>query len=227
MRLLWFERTTAGPRWDKWRQRRDNLDLWLEKYLDIGEMLHGLEHHWRTSLVAGLVLLLGLWGLSGLVVIAPDEVAVVRRFGSVEADLEPGWHWRWPWPIEDVVRVSQRIQTVEIGFRDLAGKSKTLAPLTCSSTPIAKKPAFPDESLMITGDGNLIDVQAVVHYKIVKPRVFLFEVRDPSEVLREGDGSGAAFDHRGPTVPRFADHQTGRAAGRGAPAAAAAFGRTA
>jgi Cu+-exporting ATPase len=183
MRLLWFERTVTSPSMLRWQDRLKNLDRWLESNLDLGELVHWVEHRWRGVTLGAILLLLLGWGLSGWTVIAPDELAVVRRFGNPVANLEPGWYYRWPWPVEDVARVSQKIRTIEIGFRDLADKSGSSTTLTWSSTH-RKDTRIQEESLMVTGDGNLVDVQAVLRYRVTKPSVFLFEVRDIDELLR-------------------------------------------
>ena len=106
--------------------------------------------------------------LSGLTIIAPDEVGVVRRFGQPVEDLPPGWYWRYPPPIEDTVRVSQQIRTVSIGFRESVEKNKQTGALTWSSVH-RKETRIPDEALMITGDGNLVDLLVTVRFKVTQP----------------------------------------------------------
>ncbi len=70
-----------------------------------------------------LVLALLSYGLSGLIAIGPDELAVVRRFGKpIADDLGPGVHWCWPWPIDEVSRIQpDRVRNVAIGFRVVGG----------------------------------------------------------------------------------------------------------
>jgi Cu+-exporting ATPase len=187
MRLLWFERSKTSPTWLRLRHAARNVDHWLEHHADLDEVLHWLSHRWKPVAVGVLLLLGALYLLSGCTVIGPDEVGVVRRFGrALEPDLAPGLHWRWPWPVEQVTRLQQdRIHTVEIGFRSVPGKPAAAASLSWSSAHgddgIRR---FPEEAVMITGDGNLVEVQAVVRYTIKRPHVYLFEVRDPDEVLR-------------------------------------------
>jgi len=176
MRLLWFERIGESPRWRR-------IDDWLEKHLDIGEYLHWFEHRWRGIVTTGSIAFFVVWAWSGVTIIAPDEVAVLRRFGDPQANLEPGWYWRWPWPIEDVVRVSLNIQTVEVGYRESSDLTRSMSALTWSSAH-RREGRLPKESLMITGEGNLIDVQAIVRFKVVNAQVYLFEVSDAPELLR-------------------------------------------
>ena len=180
MRLLWFERAGESVIWRRWSERFKDFDHWVDTHVDVGEWLHWVEHHWQRSLVAAGLLLCCVWAASGLTIIAPDEKAVVRRFGAPRPEaLEPGWYWIWPWPVEDVVRVSLNTRTVEIGY----DASRPLTGLTWSSTHL-KEARLPEESLMMTGDGNLIDVKAVVRYRVVDAHAFLFAAAKPPEVLR-------------------------------------------
>jgi Cu+-exporting ATPase len=182
MRLLWFERAATSPSWLRLGRVFQTLDAWLEKYLDLGEHVHWLEHHAKPVASGALGLLVLLYALSGLTLIRPEEQAVARRFGRPVADLEPGLYWLWPWPVEDAVRVPQRIRTVEVGFRMIPGKteSQTLSWGSAHSAEMRQ----PDEATMLTGDGNLVELQATVQYKIAKPRVFLFQVSDPDAIIR-------------------------------------------
>lgn len=175
MRLLWFERSGTSPLVKSWKAWLREADVWLEKNLDIGEVLHRLSHHWKVVLSVTLAIMAMLYAWSGLNVIRPNEAAVVRRFGEVVADLGPGWHLRWPWPIEEVSRVPIGVRTVEVGFRE---NSSALTWIHNRDNRLE------DESIMITGDRNLVDVQASVRFRIVNPRVYLFQAKAPEIVLR-------------------------------------------
>jgi Cu+-exporting ATPase len=176
MRLLWFERTAASPSLRWVRQK-------LQHRLDPDEFFHWLGHHWKPVALAAVALLLVVYGLSGVTQVGPDEVGVLRRFGRPMGDLGPGLHWHWPWPVEDVVRVQpDRIRTVEIGFRSDPGAAD--AALDWSSRHGDGITRLPDEAVMITGDNNLVEVLATVRYRIRDHSVYLFEIRDPEEVVR-------------------------------------------
>ncbi|MBV9125378.1 MAG: cation-translocating P-type ATPase family protein, partial [Planctomycetes bacterium] len=187
MRLLWFERTTTSPGWRKLRHAAHTLDHWMERHLDPGEVLHWLEHHWKPTAGVAAVLLLTAYALSGLTRVGPDEVAVVRRFGRpLEPVLGPGLAWRWPWPVEQVSKVKpDHVYTVEIGFRSGGDNAGNLSPLAWSSAHNGQN-MVPDEAVMVTGDGNLVEVQAVVRYRLNRRRLatYLFEVRDPDALVR-------------------------------------------
>jgi Cu+-exporting ATPase len=160
MRLLWVERA-AGPRVLRLRRALEQADHWLEHHFDLGEVFHWLGHR-------------------------PDEVAVVRRFGRPVADLDPGFYWRWPWPIEDVVRLKPaQVRLVEVGFRTIPGNTVVTPGFNWSSLHggdgIGR---VADEAVMITGDGDLVDVQATAAYHVTQPRVYLFDVSEPDLVVR-------------------------------------------
>jgi Cu+-exporting ATPase len=187
MRLLWVERP-ASPALRRLSRAFQVADHWLEHHLDVGEALHWLSHRWRPVLLGAAVLLLAVYALSGLTQVGPDEVAVVQRFGRPVADLGPGTTWRWPWPIEEVVRIKpDRVRLVEVGFRTIPGNTPVAPGYSWESLHkgggIVR---IPDEAVMITGDGNLLEVQATVRYRVRRDevRTYLFEVRDPDEVVR-------------------------------------------
>jgi regulator of protease activity HflC (stomatin/prohibitin superfamily) len=97
----------------------------------------------------------------------------------VTDDLGSGLHWRWPAPIETVYRVRpNEVRTVEIGFRSSPSEGQTW---TSSHGNVQR---LTDESLMATGDGNMVEVSATVRYHISDPRAFLFGVKDPEALLR-------------------------------------------
>jgi Cu+-exporting ATPase len=185
MRLLWLERAPS-PRLRRLGQAFQRADHWLEHHFDLGEVFHWLSHQWKwvTAAAAGVLLL--LFALSGVTQVGPDELAIVRRFGRPVADLGPGTYWRWPWPVEDVVRLKpQQVRLVEVGFRTVAGKTEVAPGYSWASLHKGDGIVrMADEAVMITGDGNLLEVQATVRYHVADPHVYLFEVRNPDEVLR-------------------------------------------
>jgi Cu+-exporting ATPase len=188
MRLLWFERAATSPTWQRWRDRLVRANDWMEHRLDVDEAVHWLGHHVKAALAVLGVLLAAGWALAGLTQIGPDEVGVERRFGRVlPDDLGPGLHWCWPWPVGTVTRVQPgRVRTIEIGFRTLAGSPTAAARAWSSSHGNDGLRRVSDEAVLITGDGNLLEVQATVRYTIDPDRlhVYLFEVADPEAIVR-------------------------------------------
>jgi Cu+-exporting ATPase len=188
MRLLWFDRP-ASPSRQRLRQGLQTLDRWMEQHLDLYEGLHWLSHHVKGAVAVLIILLVGGYALSGLTQIGPDEVGVVRRFGRpLPRALEPGLYWRWPWPVETTLRVQpDRLRTVEIGFRTTPGTTGAAETLAWSSSHGGNGfVRVQDEAVMITGDGNLVELQATVRFSIRREQLYryLFEVRDPDEILR-------------------------------------------
>lgn len=115
-----------------------------------------------------------LWLASGIYTVAPDEVGIVKRFGRFVSETPPGPHWHIPYPIETVLRPKvTKIFREEIGFR------------TISPGPPARYRAMPREANMLTGDENIVSVEFIVQYKIKNPTDFLFNVKNPTFVIRK------------------------------------------
>lgn len=189
MRLLWFERAPAQATWVRTRASVAAVDRWMARYLDLDEGLHWLSHHVKAAVAIVISFAFVGCALSGFTQVGPDEVAVVRRFGrSLDEDLRPGLYWCWPWPIEEAVKVQPaRVRTVEIGFRPQLGLDTTKGSLTWSSAHAGEgRVRVAEESVMMTGDGNLVELQASVRYQVAPGEVhtYLFEVREPEEIIR-------------------------------------------
>jgi Cu+-exporting ATPase len=187
MRLLWFERSATSPAYRKWRDRLTRLNDWLERRLDVDESIHWLSHYWKPVVGGLAALTVVVYVLSGLTQIGPDEVGVVRRFGrALPNDLGPGLHWCWPWPVETVTRLKpDRVHTVEVGFRlEPGGRAAPTARAWSSPHGNDGVQRVPDEAVMITGEGNLVELQATVRYTVSDPRTYLFEVDDADAVVR-------------------------------------------
>lgn len=205
MRLLAFERTATDPTATRIRNGYRVVDAWLER-LNPDDLLHEAAHHWRLVARVGVVCALAGWLLTGLTQVNVDEVGVVRRFGAVRADLAPGLHIRWPWLIEEVSKIRpDEVRTVEVGFRVLSPeKAKLLQDarieqlkirrpgvgtpstdgLTWSSAHSDEITPLSDESMLVTGDGYLVELLATVRYSVDDPRAYLFGTPDPDTVLR-------------------------------------------
>jgi membrane protease subunit HflK len=132
------------------------------------------------GIFAGFVVLgLLVWGaLTCFYTVQPEERAVVKRFGSVKGITDPGLHFRLPFGIDQIQWVAtERVLKQEFGFRtrDTSRGER--------STYSAEQ--FEDESLMLTGDLNMIDVEWVVQYRIDDPIKFLYQMREPTRTLRD------------------------------------------
>ena len=119
-----------------------------------------------------------LWLIaSSYYTVQPEERAVVKRFGEVVKTADPGLHFKLPFGIDTVEFVAtERVLKQEFGFRTLAteGERSEYAPED-----------FPEESLMLSGDLNIIDVEWVVQYRISDPMKYLYGMRDPTRTLRD------------------------------------------
>jgi len=123
-----------------------------------------------AAVVVGLV----LWAATGLYQVNPSEVGIVMRFGRVVATTPPGLHWHLPWPVETVFKPPVTlVLKEEIGFR------------TIDVGPPARYREVTEESRMLTADGNIVDLDFIVQYRIQDPIKFLFRVRDATETLRD------------------------------------------
>ena len=122
-----------------------------------------------------LALLVLVLAFSSFYTVEPEETGVVLRFGRFVGVTDPGLHFKIPLGVDRVIKVPiERQHKQEFGFRTARAGIRT----EYSTEDL------PDESLMLTGDLNVADVEWVVQYRIVDPRRFLFQVRDPEATLR-------------------------------------------
>ena len=129
----------------------------------------------RIVLVILGVIVLGCLATSFYTVEA-DEIAVVLMFGKSVRQAEPGLHFKLPLGIERAISVPVRkVFKEEFGFRTLRAGVRTQYDTR----------DYADESLLLTGDLSIADVEWVVQYKIKDPKMFLFSVRNPQRALRD------------------------------------------
>ena len=159
-------------------QPKDFIEQWLagKRKLSGPDGLPGPGGRQLGIVIAAALI---LWaGYSSVFTVQPEERAVVKRFGSVFAISDPGLHWKLPFGIDEVQLVAtERVLKEEFGFRT----EQTSA--TGASRFAAQQ--FPDESLMLTGDLNIIQVEWVVQYRISDPVKYLYNLREPLRTLRD------------------------------------------
>lgn len=190
MRLLAFERTATTGALARVRGAAKAVDGWIERF-SLDELLHRLTHRWK-SISAGLAIIaLFAWLSTSFAIVAAGEVGIVQRFGRATSDLEPGLHLRWPWPIESVARIRPgEVRTVEVGFRSLPEDRRARRAIqpnggnTWTSGHSDGVARLTDEAVMITGDGDLVELLATIRYHVAEPRKFLFGVADTDSMLR-------------------------------------------
>jgi membrane protease subunit HflK len=120
------------------------------------------------------VILLALWVASGFYRVQPDEQGVVMRFGEFVRSTPPGLNYALPVPIEHVMtpRVT-RINRIDIGFRSSVEGVR----------PVPTRDVI-EESLMLTGDENIIDIDFAVFWRIREAGEFLFNTRNPEQTVK-------------------------------------------
>lgn len=126
-----------------------------------------------------ILLLAGLAAIGAVIfyaftfTVAPYEKGIVLRFGEVNRIVEPGIHLRLPSPIEDVrLPPVQRQKKVEVGFRSFEGRGSG------ASRDVQ------EESLMLTGDENIVDIDFVVLWIIDDAENYLFKLKEPDVTVR-------------------------------------------
>ncbi len=131
-----------------------------------------------TALPAiALVIVIVIGVLTSVYTVQPEERAVVKRFGAVIRITDPGLHFRLPFGIEQAQTVAtERVLKEEFGFRSIGVRD--------GRTRYSER-TFEDESLMLTGDLNIIDLEWVVQYRINEPVDFLYKIREPQRTLRD------------------------------------------
>ena len=119
--------------------------------------------------------LIAIWFASGFYRVQANEQGVVLRFGRWVRTEQPGLHYHLPAPIETVLLPEvTRVNRTEIGYRSPDQSQGT-----------AGTPSIPDESLMLTGDENIIDINFSVFWVIKNAGDYLFNVRDPANTVKK------------------------------------------
>lgn len=137
-----------------------------------------------------VVILLAGTAMSSVFMVDQTEEAVVLRLGQYARTVAPGLHFKLPFTIERNYNVpTQVIQTQSFGFRtEMAGVTTRYA-----------EQSFPQESIMLTGDLNIVDVEWIIQYRITDPRAWLFNV--------ESHPGGLGIRAHPAVDPRDPDHR--------------------
>ena len=192
LRLLRVERPAGKARF-AWLARTPAPALWKRLMDFAGSVDPKAAFNWtvehRRELTRPVLTATGILViLNGFYIIRPEEIGIIERFGrKVLPYSEPGLHYKIPWPVEQLIRVpARRIRVVEIGFRSGAAAGET-EPAAYEWNVQHRSGRFqrkPEESLMLTGDQNMIEVSAVVHYRLIRPDDFLFSHLDGDLLVR-------------------------------------------
>ncbi len=121
-----------------------------------------------------VIIFVGLWLLSGIFFVAPDEEGVVKRFGKAVRTTSPGPHYHMPSPIETVLKPKvTQVRRLEIGFR------------TIGERQAGRIRVVPDESLMLTKAENIVNLSFIVQYKIKNAMDYLFNVTNQEKTVKD------------------------------------------
>lgn len=151
---------------------------------DIDDLLRRAQENFRSVfpggpstnsryIYLGVVAALVLWMASGFYFIQSSQNAVVLTFGKyTKTDEQPGLKYRLPWPLQSatIVDVTQE-RRLQVGYAETVPTR-------------AGAPTITDESLMLTGDENIIDINFVVLWRINDAKNFLFSLRDPDDTIK-------------------------------------------
>lgn len=153
----------------EWKDVRGPDDI-----IDIGKKKLGSYNRFLPAAVVVLLLLIVLGGT--IYSIGPDEVGVVQRFGRYVYTTSPGLHIKFPLGIEKVTPIKvARVFKEEFGIRTLRAGVRTEY----------SRRSYLDESLMLTGDLNILDVRWIVQFKVKDPIKLLFKTKNPVENVRD------------------------------------------
>jgi membrane protease subunit HflK len=124
-----------------------------------------------TTILIGVIILLAVWIVPSIVyTVAQDEVGVVTRFGEYVRTTPPGLQFKLPSPIEHVQTPTVRkVRAATVGFRQRGAQEQDV----------------PNESLMLTGDENIVDIDLVVQYHIIEAKNYLFNVRNQPQAVHD------------------------------------------
>ncbi len=173
-------------------KRLAKLVLGREVDISIGAIAEWARRRRGRMATVLVVAFIAVFGLSGFFTVKPHEVALVTVFGRyIGQPTGPGLHYAPPIPIGRVYKVdTSLVQRMEFGFRSVKRAKRRVRPLSRSDyewdslhiSGIYEK--RPSEAIMLTGDENLIDVNAVLKYVISDPPSYMFGVKDAERLIR-------------------------------------------
>lgn len=128
--------------------------------------------------LAGIGIIAALWLASGFYIVNPGEHSVVQRFGAWNRTVDSeGLKYHLPAPIENVTKFNvNEIRTMNIGFT---------GPVSGRGSTITQGRDVPEESLMLTSDFNIVDLDFVIQWNISSAEDFVFNIEDPENTLRK------------------------------------------
>ena len=191
--------------------RRPNQQSQNKPQPDLDDMLRSAQDHFRRHMGGGkgnggngrggntggsqgspfgglgfILILVGiLWLASGFYIVDQSEEGVVLRFGKYTQTTTPGLNYHLPWPFESVLKPQvERENRVEIGFRDSTMVNGVNRFPRTRGGDMARN-ILENESLMLTGDENIVDLNFTVRWKIGNAEDFLFNVSNPEATIKD------------------------------------------
>jgi len=156
-------------------RRPPNIDEVIEKIQKlINNFIPGGKSSGSKPIIFGLILLIVVWAFSGLYRVLPDEQGVVLRFGKFISTTQPGLNYHIPYPVETVLTPKvTKVNRIDIGFRAASDSGRTSGIGDVS-----------EESLMLTGDENIVNIDFSVFWVIKDAGQFLFKIQSPVETVK-------------------------------------------
>ena len=150
--------------------RPPNIDEVIKKIQGIiNKFIPGGKSGSSKPIILGLILLIVIWAFSGLYRVLPDEQGVVLRFGKFVSTTQPGLNYHIPYPIETVFTPKvTKVNRIDIGFRAASDSGRT-----------SEVGDVSEESLMLTGDENIVNIDFSVFWVIKDAGKFLFKIQSP------------------------------------------------
>lgn len=152
-----------------------DLDAFLRKTMNgLDDMIPGNLGGGVIGILSGVVLLVLFITLCTFIV-KPGEHAVVQRFGAWErTQVAEGLSFKLPWPIENVTKVTvNEIRKMNIGFYERYGRASS------------QTQDVPEESLMLTSDRNIVDIDLVIQWNIKSAEDYLFNINDQEGTIKK------------------------------------------
>ncbi len=167
-------RSSPGGNGSGSRQDPPNLDDVIKNFQKTINKFSGGKSGGSRPIIIGLIVVALLYVASGLYRVLPDEQGVVLRFGKYVNTTQPGLHYHFPTPFERVLTPKvTKVNRVDVGFRPASDSGR--------SSGVGN---VPEESLMLTGDENIVDINYSVFWVIKDAQKFLFNIQSPVETVK-------------------------------------------
>jgi membrane protease subunit HflK len=152
----------------------DINDLMRQAKHGFNDMMPGNLGGGALGIIAGLILL-ALFVVLCTYIVKPGEQAVVQRFGAWDrTKVQEGLSFKFPWPVETVSKVNvNEIRKMNIGFYERMGRASN------------QTQDVPEESLMLTSDRNIVDVDLVIQWNIKSAEDYLFNIKDQESTIKK------------------------------------------